>query len=78
MELAVPCPPPGAKNPIPISSWIPASARNCFASAARSMRVDSSPRVHPEVMDAMNEVGLDLSRAATSSPMTEVAQRLSC
>jgi len=29
-------------------------------------------------MDAMNEVGLDLSRAATSSPMTEVAQRLSC
>lgn len=47
----------------------PAKAR------AISAGTDPGPRVHPEVVAAMNEVGVDLSGAATSKLTTELAQR---
>jgi arsenate reductase len=47
----------------------PAKAR------AISAGTDPGPRVHPEVVVAMNEVGIDLSGASTSRLTTEVAQR---
>ena len=47
----------------------PAKAR------AISAGTDPGPRVHPEVVTAMREVGIDLSAAATSKLTTEVAQR---
>lgn len=42
---------------------------------AVSAGTDPGPRVHPEVVAAMAEVGLDLSRATTSRLTTELAQR---
>src|SRR5215510_177646 len=42
---------------------------------AISAGTDPGPRVHPEVIDAMNEVGVDLSTASTSTLTTELAQR---
>src|SRR5918994_6275478 len=42
---------------------------------AISAGTDPGPRVHPEVVTAMNEVGLDLSGAPTSKLTTELAQR---
>lgn len=47
----------------------PAKAR------AISAGTSPGPRVHPEVVDAMNEVGLDLSGAATSKLTAELAER---
>src|SRR6476620_551706 len=47
----------------------PAKAR------AISAGTDPGPRVHPEVVTAMNDVGVDLSRAPTSKLTTELAQR---
>jgi arsenate reductase (thioredoxin) len=47
----------------------PAKAR------AISAGTDPGPRVHPEVVMAMNEVGIDLSGATTSRLTTEAAQR---
>jgi arsenate reductase (thioredoxin) len=41
---------------------------------AISAGTDPSPRVHPEVVAAMNEVGVDLSGAPTSKLTTELAQ----
>jgi arsenate reductase len=42
---------------------------------AISAGTDPGPRVHPEVIVAMNEVGIDLSGASTSTLTTELAQR---
>ena len=42
---------------------------------AISAGTDPGPRVHPEVVTAMNEVGIDLSAAPTSKLTTELAQR---
>lgn len=42
---------------------------------ALSAGTDPGPRVHPEVVTVMNEVGVDLSRAATSTLTPELAQR---
>ena len=42
---------------------------------AISAGTDPGPRVHPDVVTAMNEVGLDLSGAPTSKLTTELAQR---
>jgi arsenate reductase len=42
---------------------------------AVSAGTDPGPRVHPEVVVAMREVGVDLSRAPTSILTTELAQR---
>jgi arsenate reductase len=42
---------------------------------AISAGTDPGPRVHPEVVTAMNEVGVDLSEAPTSKLTMEVAQR---
>ena len=47
----------------------PAKAR------AISAGTDPGPRVHPEVVTAMNEVGVDLSGAPTAKLTTELAQR---
>ena len=47
----------------------PAKAR------AISAGTDPGSRVHPEVIDAMNEVGVDLSKAVTTRLTTEVAQQ---
>jgi len=47
----------------------PAKAR------AISAGTDPGPRVHPEVVTAMNEVGVDLSAASTSKLTLELAQR---
>ena len=47
----------------------PAKAR------AISAGTDPGPRVHPEVVTAMSEVGIDLSAASTSKLTTELAQR---
>ena len=47
----------------------PAKAR------AISAGTDPGSRVHPEVIDAMNEVGVDLSKAETTRLTTEVAQQ---
>jgi arsenate reductase len=47
----------------------PAKAR------AISAGTDPGLRVHPEVVIAMSEVGVDLSRAATSRLTTELAQQ---
>ena len=47
----------------------PAKAR------ALSAGTDPGPRVHPEVVTAMNEVGVDLSRASTSRLTAELARR---
>jgi arsenate reductase len=41
---------------------------------AISAGTDPGPRVHPEVVAAMGEVGLDLSGASTSKLSTEMAQ----
>jgi arsenate reductase (thioredoxin) len=46
----------------------PAKAR------AISAGTDPGSRVHPEVINAMNEVGVDLSKAETTRLTTEVAQ----
>ena len=46
----------------------PAKAR------AISAGTDPGPRVHPEVIDVMNEVGIDLSASPTSKLTTELAQ----
>jgi len=42
---------------------------------AISAGTDPGSRVHPEVIDAMNEVGVDLSEAGTTRLTTEVAQQ---
>jgi arsenate reductase len=42
---------------------------------AVSAGTDPGPRVHPEVVAAMNEVGIDLSLATTAKLTTELAQR---
>lgn len=42
---------------------------------AISAGTDPGPRVHPEVVAAMSEVGVDLSGAPTSKLTTELAQR---
>ena len=42
---------------------------------AISVGTDPGPRVHPEVVAAMHEVGLDLSGAGTSKLTTALAQR---
>jgi arsenate reductase len=42
---------------------------------AISAGTDPGPRVHPEVVTAMNEVGVNLSTAATSKLTAELAQR---
>jgi arsenate reductase len=42
---------------------------------AISAGTDPGPHVHPEVVAAMNEVGVDLSGAATSKLTSELAQR---
>ncbi len=42
---------------------------------AISAGTDPGPRVHPEVVAAMNEVGLDLSAAPTSRLTAALAQR---
>ena len=42
---------------------------------AISAGTDPGPRVHPEVVTAMNEVGVDLSAAPTSRLTTELTQR---
>lgn len=42
---------------------------------AISAGTDPGPRVHPEVVAAMNEVGVDLSAASTSRLTSELAQR---
>jgi arsenate reductase (thioredoxin) len=42
---------------------------------AISAGTDPGPRVHPEVVTAMNEVGIDLAAAATSKLTTELARR---
>jgi arsenate reductase len=42
---------------------------------AISAGTDPGPRVHPEVVAAMNEVGIDLSAASTSTLTSELAQR---
>jgi len=47
----------------------PATAR------AISAGTDPGPRVHPEVLAAMSEVGVDLSAAPTSKLTPELAQR---
>jgi arsenate reductase (thioredoxin) len=47
----------------------PAKAR------AISAGTDPGPRVHPEVVSVMNEVGVDLASAATSRLTSELAQR---
>lgn len=47
----------------------PAKAR------AISAGTDPGSRVHPEVINAMNEVGVDLSKAGTTRLTTEVAQQ---
>jgi len=47
----------------------PAKAR------AISAGTDPGPRVHPEVVTAMHEVGVDLSAASTSKLTTALAQR---
>src|SRR5262245_44023145 len=41
---------------------------------ALSAGTDPGPRVHPEVVTAMNEVGVDLSEASTSKLTMELAQ----
>jgi len=43
---------------------------------AISAGTDPGPRVHPEVVAAMNEVGVDLSGAPTAKLTTELAQRV--
>jgi arsenate reductase (thioredoxin) len=47
----------------------PAKARGISAGT------EPGPRVHPEVVAAMSEVGVDLSAAPTSKLTTELAQR---
>ena len=42
---------------------------------AISAGTDPGSRVHPEVINAMNEVGVDLSKAGTTRLTTEVAQQ---
>ena len=42
---------------------------------AISAGTDPGSRVHPEVINAMNEVGVDLSTAGTTRLTTEVAQQ---
>ena len=42
---------------------------------AISAGTDPGPRVHPEVVTAMNEAGVDLAGATTSKLTTELAQR---
>ncbi len=42
---------------------------------AISAGTDPGPRVHPEVVAAMNEVGVDLSAASTSKLTSALAQR---
>jgi arsenate reductase (thioredoxin) len=42
---------------------------------AISAGTEPGPRVHPEVVTAMNEVGVDLSGAPTSKLTTELAER---
>ncbi len=42
---------------------------------AVSAGTEPGPRVHPEVVTAMNEVGVDLSAASTSKLTSELAQR---
>jgi arsenate reductase (thioredoxin) len=42
---------------------------------AISAGTDPAPRVHPEVVAAMNEVGMDLADATTSALTSELAQR---
>lgn len=42
---------------------------------AISAGTDPAPRVHPEVVTAMNDVGVDLARTSTSKLTTELAQQ---
>jgi arsenate reductase (thioredoxin) len=52
---------------------------NLLSDATRARAIsagtDPGPRVHPEVVTAMTEVGVDLSRAPTSRLTPELAQK---
>jgi arsenate reductase len=56
------------------SAWFNLLADSTRARAI-SAGTDPGPRVHPEVVAVMNEVGVDLSAAPTSRLTTELAQR---
>ena len=60
-------------------SQIAAALFNLLADPAKARAIsagtDPGPRVHPEVVAAMNEEGVDLSTAATSKLTPELAER---
>ena len=60
-------------------SQIAAAWFNLLSDATKARAVsagtDPGPRVHPEVVIAMNEVGVDLSSAPTSRLTTELARQ---
>jgi arsenate reductase len=56
------------------SAWFNLLADPTKAQAI-SAGTDPGPRVHPEVIAAMSEVGIDLSGAPTSKLTTELARR---
>jgi len=60
-------------------SQMAAALFNLLSDPAKALAIsagtDPAPHVHPEVVAAMNEVGVDLSGAATSKLTTELAQR---
>ena len=49
---------------------------SCCRARAISAGTNPGPRVHPEVIAAMSEVGIDLSAAPTSKLTTELARRV--
>ena len=56
------------------AAWFNLLADSTIAQAI-SAGTDPGPRVHPEVIAVMNEVGVDLSTAPTSKLTTELTQR---
>jgi arsenate reductase len=56
------------------AAWFNRLADPAMARAI-SAGTDPGSRVHPEVIDAMNEVGVDLSKTGTTRLTTEVAQQ---
>jgi arsenate reductase len=60
-------------------SQMAAALFNLLADPAKARAIsagtDPGPRVHPEVVAAMNEEGVDLSTAATSKLTPELAER---
>ena len=60
-------------------SQIAAAWFNLLADPAKAQAIsagtDPGPRVHPEVVAVMNEVGIDLSGAPTSQLTTDLAHR---